>query len=223
MAYGIRVWQRGGWVWSEKVYICMTSLINVTVRLDFVWGLLFRGFRSFLTLASLLKFYRTPEMFEVRLFQVGTFNIEVLYLLIVHRVPRSRDSVKKGKGATSGWVYVYLCNFPNQFFKNLSRAIELKLKEGQNEVAHKKTLQSKLDYLVLQESSDESLSDRESMEAARHIHCQIEVARSSPDYLDDQTLDKLEQVLTSEQSRRNTSKAVQSQQRISRELECNIW
>ena len=114
-------------------------------------------------------------------------------------------------------------NVPNQFCKNLSRAIEIKLKEGQNEVAHKKTLQSKLDYLILQESSDESRSDIEAMEAARHLHCQIEFVRSGPDYLDDQTLDKLEQVLTLEQSRRNTSKAVQSQQRISRELECNIW
>ena len=46
------------------------------------------------------KFYRTLGVFEVRLFKLGAFNIEILYLLIVQRVLWSGDSMKRSKGVT---------------------------------------------------------------------------------------------------------------------------
>ena len=45
-------------------------------------------------------FYRKLRALEVELLQVGTFNIEIIYVVIVYRVLQSRNSMKSGKGVT---------------------------------------------------------------------------------------------------------------------------
>ena len=45
-------------------------------------------------------FYRTLSVLEVELLQVGTLNIEIIYVLIAYTVLQSRNSMKNGKGVT---------------------------------------------------------------------------------------------------------------------------
>ena len=50
-------------------------------------------------------FYCMLSVFEIRLLQSGTFNIEVLYLLVIHRVLWNGNSVKSGKGHYNNYNY----------------------------------------------------------------------------------------------------------------------
>ena len=78
--------------------------IDLRKKIKFGSLVLFPGLQMFIHVyfywAPKLKFYRKLGVFDVRLFQVEAFNIEIIYLLIVYRVPWSRDSMKKGKGVT---------------------------------------------------------------------------------------------------------------------------
>ena len=44
------------------------------------------------------KFHCTRGVLEIRVFQWGTFTIEILCLLIIHRILWSRNCMKSGKG-----------------------------------------------------------------------------------------------------------------------------
>ena len=103
------------------------------------------------------------------------------------------------------------------------RTFELKVKEGESKLSHKKLIQSKTTYLIGQETSEIRRRGRETIAKAREIVSEIGVATSNPDFLDDQTLETLDRVLEAEKARKVSAKNAESKLKISRELECNIW
>jgi hypothetical protein len=103
------------------------------------------------------------------------------------------------------------------------RSVELKIKEGESKLMHKKLVRSKTTYLIGRETSEMRRRERETIAKARNVISEIEFARSSPDFLDDETLDKLGKALAAERERTMLAKIGEANLKISRELECNIW
>ena len=104
-----------------------------------------------------------------------------------------------------------------------NRFAELRMLEGQSMLEHKKKIKARAEYLAVQESTDFRCQEVSAVSAAKQVLADIEVLTSSPGYLENGQLEKLEQILATKRSLEKAEKNLDSRIQLLRELECIIW